>query len=480
MKKIIALVLALIMLLCVFTACKKDEDEDTTGTVSTDNTPDDGLPNVDMEGFELGLLGYNDEWFTWAEITLAVEDYTAGMIPEAIYKRNVAIEDRFNCVLNVKTEKGIDRAYIETLSMAGDTGSDIHVVMYYDKWVISASPYFADWDSVDYIDLSQDYWNQGITEMFDINDKQIAISGVFSLGMLSRTETILFDKQKYAEFAAIDDSLYDTMYEYVEKDEWTLDKLYEIAAMAVEGDDETWDENDHYGISASKKELYTSLMVGSGVRFIEPDKEGTPKFTLTSNQTYFEKLDKLLQINKNNDIHYDKSTNAHYPDPEDFFEKGHTLFAVRSIFDIPEARQTMTSEFGILPIPKYDTEQTEYYSACFGGDVACLMNTVTEDKLENIGIIMEALTFHSQNNLIPTYKTDLLQSRYASDVDSAKMLDIIFESTCSDMGITVLEDEVSFYLISQVYSSGKELSSELATMDFSIPGKLKKILNGEQ
>lgn len=478
MKKIIALALALIMLLGTLTACGKEDKDKTNnnGAVTADH-PDDGLPNVDMNGFELGILTYNNEWFNWADVALAVEDYTAGMIFEEIYKRNTSIEERFNCYLNITSQKSIDKATIETMSMAGDSVSGVHIVMYYDKWVIGSAPYFSDWDSVDYIDLSQEYWNPGITQMFDINGKQIAVSGVFSLGMLSRTETVLFDKQMYADFAANDETMYDTMYEYVEKDEWNLETLYQLAAKAVSSDDDTWDENDMYGLSASDKELYTSLMVGSGIRFVEQNKDGTPEFTLTSNKASIDKLQKLLQLNQNNDIHYDTSKDPHYADPEDFFESGHTFFAVRPIFDIPNARQTMTKEFGILPVPKYDKEQTEYYSACFGGDMACLMNTVTDDKYENIGIIMEAMAFHSQENLIPKYKTELLQTRYASDLESALMLDIIFETTYSDMGITVLEDSVSFYLVKQVFAKKSDtLMSELAVMEQGIPSELKLIV----
>ncbi|MBQ9112884.1 MAG: hypothetical protein IJY08_04810 [Clostridia bacterium] len=474
MKKIIALALSLLMLLAVLTSCGSDENTQSTGDgVNTSDIPDDGLPAVDMGGFELGILTHDTEWFTWAEITMAVDNYDANRISSEIYKRNLSIEERFKCYLNIDSQAGIDKNYIENLSLSGDSSSGAHVIMYYDKWVVGAAAYFRDWNAVDYIDLSQDYWNPGITQMFDINGKQIALSGVFSLGMLSRTETVIFDKQMYANYAAVDPTMYDSMYEYVTKDEWTLETLYQIAAKAVHSDDETWDEQDSYGISASKKELYTSLMIGSGIRFVQKDQNGKPTFTTGTDASAVDKLQKLLQLNQNNDIHYDKSTNAHYPDPELFFENGHTLFAIRALFDIPKARQMMESEFGILPLPKYDTDQTEYYSACFGGDVACLLNTVSENDLDNIGIIMEAMAYHSNENLVPTYKVDLLQTRYASDLDSYAMLDIIFETTYCDMGITVLEDTVSFYLIKQIYVPEKDvISSELQTLNMIMPATL--------
>ena len=87
------------------------------------------------------------------------------------------------------------------------------------------------------------------------------------------------------------------------------------------------------------------------------------------------------------------------------------------------------------------------------------------------------MAFHSNENLVPTYKVDLLQTRYASDLDSYSMLDIIFDTTYCDMGITVLEDTVSFYLIKQIYVPENDvISSELQTMNMIMPLTLEKMI----
>ena len=477
MKKTIAILLLLCILVAAFASCG-DEKVDTTQTNDSteDNNLLDSLPKVDMNEFELGILTYDNEWFDWAEVAMAVDDPDSNVVTQAIFQRNSFIEEHFNCLLNITTETNIDKTYIENITLSGDTSSGVNIIMYYDKWVVASANCFRNWHEVDHIDLSQEYWNPGITQMFNVNNYQIAASGVFSLGMLSRTETVLYNKDMYASYYSTSDEYYASIYDYVFNDEWTLEKLYELGEGVLSSSDDVWDTKDQYGLSASKKELYTSLMIGSGIRFVQQDENGMPKFTLPSDTSAVDKLQKLLELNQDNQIHYDTSKDPHYANPELFFESGNTLFGVRVLYDIPTARGLMRSDFGILPIPKYDSAQKEYYSACFGGDVACLLKTVADEDLDYIGIIMEAMALHSQSYLIPKYKEDLLKTRYAVDPDSSRMLDIIFSTTFSEMGVTVLEDTVSIYLIKQVYVTEQDtISSELKLMQWSIPGELESL-----
>lgn len=467
MKKTIAILLLLCTLLMTFVACKGEEEKPTeTDSAETgERLHEDGLPNVDMNEFELNILTYDDDWFTWAETTLAPEgNYSGDVLYEEMFERNAYIEERFNCFLNVTSQTNITNTNIQNWALGGDEVID--VVMFYDKWVLDSAAYFHNFADLEYVDLTQNYWNPNITQMFNINGKQIAASGSFSLGMLSRTMATVFNKEIYTNrFGDVS-----TMYALVDNNEWTLEKLYELGAEALVSQDDIWNEQDQYGISASKKTLYTALMVGSGIQFIQKGEDGIPQFKLASDATALDKLQKILTLNQDNNIYYDTSNDPNYASPDWFFEEEHTLFGFRVLNDIPKAREQMEAEFGIVPVPKYNSDQKEYYSICAGGDVACLMNTVSEERMENIGILLEALAYDSQQTLIPLYKTDLLKTRYASDPDSSAMLDIVFESAYSDIGVNIMEDGVSLYLIKNVYVPGKDtFSSHLAVMELGIP-----------
>ena len=108
--------------------------------------------------------------------------------------------------------------------------------------------------------------------------------------------------------------------------------------------------------------------------------------------------------------------------------------------------------------------------------MACLMSNVRDAELENIGIIMEALSFDSQQKLIPLYKNRLLKTRYASDPDSSAMLDIIFTSTISDFGINAWEDTITVPLIKQVFAPEKDMLSSMLSGMSSIHRELEKLV----
>ena len=97
----------------------------------------------------------------------------------------------------------------------------------------------------------------------------------------------------------------------------------------------------------------------------------------------------------------------------------------------------MSDDFGILPYPKYDENQENYYILTSGGTVATIPVTLPEDRHENVGILLDALCRDSQQNLLPTYKEIVLKTKYARDEDSAEMLDIIFGSLTYDLGLSV-------------------------------------------
>lgn len=87
--------------------------------------------------------------------------------------------------------------------------------------------------------------------------------------------------------------------------------------------------------------------------------------------------------------------------------------------------RAMETDFGILPMPKFDKEQKEYFSIVSTGSANTISIPVTADA-ERSGAVIEALSAESHYILTPAFYDTVLKTKAARDDDSADMLDIIF------------------------------------------------------
>jgi len=105
-------------------------------------------------------------------------------------------------------------------------------------------------------------------------------------------------------------------------------------------------------------------------------------------------------------------------------------------YEIRRNDQGMESDFGIVPLPKYDEAQDKYYSLVNSYTGALLGVPKSAENLDRVSIILEALSAESRYTLQPAYYDITLQRKYARDEESEAMLDIIFGSRVYDIGST--------------------------------------------
>ena len=102
----------------------------------------------------------------------------------------------------------------------------------------------------------------------------------------------------------------------------------------------------------------------------------------------------------------------------------------------------MKDDFGILPPPKYDEAQEKYYCNMANGEVATLPRSYDAERLDNIGIILEAMSFYTHHKIIPVYKDVLLDVKVTRDVDSLEMLDYVFDGITYDFAVNIWQSSL--------------------------------------
>ncbi len=477
MKRLMAILLTgMLLASCGGTVTTETEVQETAALqeTNTETAPEtDGLPDKNMEGFELRFYNYDDSWFVWAENRLDVEEMTGELINDTIFQRNQVLEERFNMKITETTVQNTDADLTATIT----AGEDVYdVAMMYD---LNTAKYYTgglirSWNDMPYIRFDKEWWNKEANTVFCISGNQFAAVGDFSLSMHSRNNLYIFNKDMYR--GQSDPSV---LYGYVYDDVWTVDKLFaESRNFVVDIDGNgSMDANDQYGITSAVKLEFGALLAGAGVRYID-EQNGKLVFALPGNTYAMDVLQKLFDIH--GDDTYKNFLDGVDATDFDFFLNGHTLFIGTSLKYIERFRE-MDADIGFLPVPKFTEEQDSYHCLSAGGTVAMLPITVAEDRVENIGMLLEAMSWISHRDLVSAYLEETVKTKYTRDEDSVKMLEIILASSFFDLGVSVLTAETQSVIMNKVYlNMDNVIASTIASMTNKVESALAAMTEIQQ
>ncbi len=447
MKKFVIAILLASLLTSTLASCGGTTTEaettagaETTATVETETETEltDNLPDTDMGGYELKIHNFTENWLTWANTRILVAEMTGDVLNDALYNRQTNIEERFNCkILTDEADYTIN--LLKANVTAGDDTYAVYALSEGDT--LQALPYITQWDSIPHLQLDKPWWNPDATSVYNILNKQIALAGNISLSAVSRAVCMVFNKNIYNEYFAGEESLYDI----VAANEWTVDKYLEIidTVHADLNGDGAYDGADLYGLNMGRgfKGYIASFLCGSDMNFTTSDAEGNQSFTLHKNEKGIGLMQKLVDKLGSQGYYYNEDKSVHGFQPADFFSSGHALFTQGVPNDIYKLRD-MEDDIGIVPMPKYDATQEKYTAAAWGGVTHMLARTFNMADADNLGILLEAMSFSGFYDVIPQYKEIALKTKTARDSESADMLDIIFSSIYFDFGTNILYDGV--------------------------------------
>lgn len=450
-KQALGLSLAAVLLLSALASCGETAADPTpsgtpetkapagdTEAVTEDAVPHDSLPDVDMNGFSFNILHATQDSIGWINTILDAEKENGDLINDAVFRRNTATEDRFNCKLNY-TEEAYDKitSNYKKIVTSGDGSYDI--ILELGTSVIGLIDYMADINNIPHLDLDATYWNPNASAIFRIGGKQVAAGGNYSLGCVSTANCLLFNKRIYGDL-----QMDETLYDMVRAGTWTTDALFTVAKAAerdLNGDGKM-DSEDLMGATGTGKSFHHGLMIGAGMHYIEMDKDGYPYLSVASNDRAISLMEKIVNYEIQDPYaYYGHTSNIHSEEYPVDFASGGCLFQVTWPHHMVEYRD-MKDDFGVVPMPKYDQAQTKYYANMANCELTTLPRSYDESRLENIGILLESMSFYNQYNVIPVYKDVLLNAKVTRDADSSAMLDLVFAGTTYDFAINIWQDLV--------------------------------------
>lgn len=457
MKKILPAILAVSVLVSLAACSDGGAAADGTASVPNDTAATeaavtDGLPEVDMNGFVFRVYNNSKEKMTWTNTTLDVESLTGDILEDAIYNRNREMEARFNCKIEVQsTGDQINAGEIQKEVMAGDSNFDLWMPRDYN--IPNSIPSLRPLDDLPYINLDAEWWFPQASEIFKFNGLQYGATSYFSLSPVSRAAGIVFNEDLYANLGAEM-----SPYEYVRQNKWTLATFYELCKLGVSdlNGDGKMDDNDRWGFGSSWKEMWARFINGSGVNFVEKTDDNYPTFSLPSDEASVNKLIYIFELFNDPTIYSNPASNMDTAAVAAIKDET-ALFALGHPNNMGGLYRTVPMNVGYLPCPKYDESQERYYCTTWASEMMVILKTLPDDRLDNVSIILEALSFDSarEDGVMQIYKEVMMKGKYATNENCEKMFDIVLDSLSFDFGIIAWEADVVNPLIKDIYASRK-------------------------
>jgi len=442
LRKTLSLLLALLMLAPSMASCGGTDQETTADTSDAGNTAvtetetetedpylDDLPDTMDLEGRTISLLS-RVEGEEMNEFV--VEEMTGDVINDAIFTRNLNLEARLNAEMINTPIWGDDASgtkELENVVVSGSTDYDLFCSNSYRTAESGYKGHLLDLNSLQYVDLTKDYWAQGLNEAASIGGKQYIATGSMSLGFYRYMMVDLFNKDMFVE-AGID-----FPYQTVLDGKWTLDyqnTLAEAFYQDINGNGER-DAADRFGY-VTRMSNDTSINDGywASLNFRSISKDENDYYVYDVNEENFVNgIDALLRL-------MNGSGTAQMCDNDSDiykrFNEGLAAMTVARLYVVESGDfRDMEYEYGILPMPKTSEAQPAYYS--YDQDqflVYGIPKSVPVDDADNIGMFLEAYASESYNVVKPAYYETALTVKYVNDQESAAMLDIITEGMYID------------------------------------------------
>jgi hypothetical protein len=250
------------------------------------------------------------------------------------------------------------------------------------------------------------------------------------------TWAVLFNKELNAEYELGDP------YQLVKSGVWTLDVLHENSRTATRdlNGDGILDSTDQWG-AIGQHECAFSLFAASGQRIIEKDSDDMPVLALNTDRT-IAVLTKVIDFMSDDSAYMNADSAANtsrYANVWDsittgVFADSRSLYLITN-FDMVKTLRSMETHFGILPLPKFDEEQPQYFSTMQYNNATVMSIPQTAPDLERTGAILEVWAAESVDTLTVAYYDITLLGKYIRDDESSEMLDLIFSTRVIDQGM---------------------------------------------
>ena len=236
------------------------------------------------------------------------------------------------------------------------------------------------------------------------------------------------------------------------------------------------DMEDFYGYACS----YTTspldaILPSCDIRISEVDKDGNINLTLNSERTVnmYEMLDNLL--NNNGVVIHNGGTGEDRDITWGKFTNSQSVFYIHQLNNAASGLRDFADPYGLLPIPKYDEAQENYYTIPHDMYSIIIVPSNCSDP-DLVGAFIEELNYESYRKVTPAYFETALKTKYLDGNDDAEMYDIIVSGKRFDPAVIYSSYTGNLSWVSRkVFQNDQSFTTYYASIEASAKQKLTEV-----
>lgn len=422
--KILAFILACLMVLPVFIACGNKSDEQPNTGVNAVDTSKDRLP--------LGVASEDNggEEFRILMPTTNTIDYAAErggtVVSQALYDVDTKVEDHLSINISYTQLDGnwANRATFNNrlLAMAMDSASEYDLIM----GETSASYAFAlqnglvmDLTEIDVLELDSPWYIADAVDSYGINGKLYGVMGDASLITYQSLHLVYVNETMQNNYKL------SAPYESIKNGTWDIEEMFTMAA-AVENVNNGGTPNlgtDTFGCIAQHV-ASRAFLQAFNIELTEKSAEDGNTYMKTSlSESYIDMYDYMYDKFENNPSIYYCTVSEEKDMGWEAFKAGRSLFYV-GFFSHAESFRDTEWNWSIAPMPKWDDTQENYQSA-IGSQNMMFMIMKNANDSELSGKVLEVKSYYNHYEAVPAYYEDTLGYQYGRNQTHIEMLELI-------------------------------------------------------
>ena len=412
-------ILSLIFIFCCFSSCstvtntdvfEQPEKSETEKNSNSFSDKISTLPDYDFGGKSFRIATDSHE--------LIMPSGSAGIVNQSLYLRNAAVEKKYNVKLVLTEESSLPTITerIKTEALAGSDYCDMIILESTKFQTLSAANLLLNIRSIPYLNINSEYYDETSLEATTFGNMTYGVCGDFTLKP-AEIFAVFFNKALLNKTSLI------SPYQLVQDNQWDFELFLQYAEEVYSLGKVNGVKTIGYTSTLNQEKLINLFWAASGERFLRNDYGSPPEVIF--NTEYTDSIISVLQNKLFRSIAYmDDDKNA-----TNRFLSQEALFCIAPLENCKDFTGYGV-DWGILPIPKFDINQENYYSYMENSYSLVGFSIGTPDEIMS-GMVGAAL-FASSEHLSQEINTALYLNYYLNAPEDAEMLKIIMENPYYD------------------------------------------------